>query len=461
MEQTKQPMWGGRFARLPATLMQQINESISVDRRLWQEDIAGSLAHVAMLGRQGIIAEGEAAQIREGLHQVEAELAQGKLEFCSELEDIHMHIEARLRELIGAVAGKLHTARSRNDQVATGFRLWVRRHCDTVRQGIAALLAALEEQKAANEGTIMPGFTHLQTAMPVTLARHLDAYCRMLLRDAQRLQDCQRRLNECPLGAGALAGSSYPIDRAYTAGELGFAQPMPNTMDAVSDRDFALEYLSGLSILAMHLSRLGEELVLWSSQQFGFVRLAEEFSTGSSMLPQKRNPDAAELLRGKAGSVIGGLVQLLVVLKGLPLTYAKDMQEDKKPVFEATDTILLCLRAAEGMIRTMEVKREAMFAAAQQGYANAAYLADYLVQRLGIPFREAHHIVGGIVARAEKQGATLEALPLAQMQAVCPKIDKSVYAALEYTASRAQGRAAASKKEGSAAGALGAASTRP
>ena len=424
---------------MPGALMQEINESISVDHRLWKEDIEGSLAHVEMLARQGIVELAEAEQISEGLHQIANELAEGKLEFRSELEDIHMHIEARLGELIGPVAGKLHTARSRNDQVATDFRLWVRRNCDRVGEEIGMLLEALAQQKAANETTIMPGFTHLQVAMPVTFARHLDAYCQMLLRDAQRVNDCRRRLNECPLGAGALAGSSYPLDRNYTAQKLGFERPMPNTMDAVSDRDFALEYLGCLSILTTHLSRLGEELVLWSSQQFGFVRIADEFSTGSSMMPQKRNPDAAELLRGKAGSVIGGLVQLLVVLKGLPLTYAKDMQEDKKAVFEATDTVLLCLRAAEGMIRSMKVDREAMFRAVKQGYANATYLADYLVQELGVPFREAHHIVGQIVACAERLGLPLEELPLGEMQAIYAKIDERVYAALRYDVARAAG----------------------
>ena len=439
MEEKKQQIWGGRFSRLPGALMQEINESISVDHRLWKEDIEGSLAHVEMLARKGIVELAEAEQIAEGLHQVANELAEGKLEFRSELEDIHMHIEARLGELIGPMAGKLHTARSRNDQVATDFRLWVRRNCDRVGEEIGMLLEALAQQKAANETTIMPGFTHLQVAMPVTFARHLDAYCQMLLRDAQRVNDCRRRLNECPLGAGALAGSSYPLERNYTAQKLGFERPMPNTMDAVSDRDFALEYLGCLSILATHLSRLGEELVLWSSQQFGFIRIADEFSTGSSMMPQKRNPDAAELLRGKAGSVIGGLVQLLVVLKGLPLTYAKDMQEDKKAVFEATDTVLLCLRAAEGMVRSMKVDREAMFHAVKQGYANATYLADYLVQELGVPFREAHHIVGQIVACAERLGLPLEELPLGEMQAIYAKIDERVYAALRYDVARAVG----------------------
>ena len=441
METQKQAIWGGRFSRLPATLMQQINESISVDQRLWQQDIEASLAHVEMLARQKIIEAAEAEQITEGLLEVADELAKGELPFCNELEDIHMHIETRLGELVGPVALKLHTARSRNDQVATDFRLWVRTHCKKVNQHITKLVEALEQQKAANHSAIMPGFTHLQPAMPVTFARHLDAYCCMLLRDTQRIADCSKRLNECPLGAGALAGSSYPIDPHYSAHRLGFTGPMSNTMDAVSDRDFALEYLSALSILAVHLSRLGEELVLWSSQQFGFIRLADEFSTGSSMLPQKRNPDAAELLRGKAGTVIGSLAGLLIVLKGLPLTYSKDMQEDKKPVFEATDTILLCLQAAEGMIRTMEVQHKAMFAAVQQGYTNAVYLADYLVQKLGVPFRRAHHIVGSIVARAEQQRLSLEELPLCEMQAVYEPIDNGVYAALQYDVARASGTA--------------------
>ncbi|MEM9424320.1 MAG: argininosuccinate lyase [Spirochaetota bacterium] len=442
----QQQIWGGRFAAKPGAIMQQINESISVDQRLYREDIEGSKAHINMLSRQRIIKSGEAKEILRGLEQVEEELDAGKLEFRSELEDIHMHIEARLRELIGPAAGKLHTARSRNDQVATDFRLWVRRHCDQLLDEIAALQSVLEQQKASNAGTIMPGFTHLQVAMPITFSRHLDVYCQMLRRDAGRIADCRERLNECPLGAGALAGSSYPIDRAYTANALGFSRPMPNTMDAVSDRDFALEYLSTLSILATHLSRLGEELVLWSSYQFQFIRLADEFSSGSSMMPQKRNPDAAELLRGKAGHVIAQLTQLLIILKGLPLTYSKDMQDDKKPVFEATDTVILCLRAATGMLASMEVNREAMFRAVQQGYANATYLADWLVLEAKIPFREAHHIVGRLVARAEERGLKLEELPLSELRAVESKINQSVYKALRYDTLRASG--GASEQEG-------------
>ncbi|WGK69516.1 argininosuccinate lyase [Candidatus Haliotispira prima] len=436
---SQQQMWGGRFAALPGEIMQEINESIRIDQRLYREDIAGSLAHVAMLAKQGIIQPDEAEQISAGLRQVEQELAEGRLEFRSELEDIHMHVEARLGELIGPVAGKLHTGRSRNDQVATDFRLWVRRHCDLLQEEIAGLQNALEQQKTENTATIMPGFTHLQVAMPVTLARHLDVYCRMLERDAGRIADCRKRLNECPLGAGALAGSSYPLDRDCSARELGFDRPMPNTMDAVSDRDFALEYLSALSILATHLSRLGEELVLWSSYQFRFVKIADEFTTGSSMMPQKRNPDAAELLRGKAGHVIAQMIQLLIVLKGLPLTYSKDMQDDKKPVFEATDTVLLCLRAAAGMIRGMKANKEAMFEAVQQGYANATYLADWLVLQADIPFRQAHHIVGQLVARAEELGLKLEDLPLAEMQVVENRIDRSVYEALRYDVQKASG----------------------
>ena len=436
--ENKQQIWGGRFAALPSEIMQQINESISVDQRLYREDIAGSLAHVAMLAKQNIIQDDEAAEIAQGLKQIEQELAQGQLAFCSELEDIHMHIEARLAELIGPVAGKLHTGRSRNDQVATDFRLWVRCHCNLILDEITNLQQALEQQKAANAQTIMPGFTHLQVAMPVTFARHLDVYCQMLLRDMGRIRDCRERLNECPLGAGALAGSSYPLDRDFTATNLGFTKAMPNTMDAVSDRDFALEYLSALSILATHLSRLGEELVIWSSYQFRFVQIADEFTTGSSMMPQKRNPDAAELLRGKAGHVIAQLTQLLIVLKGLPLTYSKDMQDDKKPVFEATDTIVLCLRAAAGMIAGLKVNKEAMLRAVQEGYANATYLADWLVQQTNTPFRQAHHIVGAIVARAEKLGLKLEELPLEEFQAIEPKIDHRIYQALTYDAQRCQ-----------------------
>ena len=438
-EQQKQQIWGGRFAAMPSQIMQQINESISVDVRLYREDIEASLAHVAMLARQRIIERGEAEQIASALRQIREEIAAGKMPFRSELEDIHMHVEARLAELIGPVAGKLHTARSRNDQVATDFRLWIRRHCDVLQEEIAQLQKALEQQKKENRDTIMPGFTHLQVAMPVTFARHLDVYCQMLSRDAGRLADCCERLNECPLGAGALAGSGYNLDRQFTSAELGFARPMANTMDAVSDRDFALEYLSALSILATHLSRLGEELVLWSSYQFQFVKLADDFTTGSSMMPQKRNPDAAELLRGKAGHVIAQMIQLLIVLKGLPLSYSKDMQDDKKPVFEASDTVVLCLRAATGMIRGMQANREAMFAAVQQGYANATYLADYLVLQLGLAFRQAHHIVGRLVARAEELGQKLEELSLAEMQAVEPRVEVGVYEFLRYDAGRASG----------------------
>ncbi len=439
IQDSQQQIRGGRFAVLPGDIMQQINESISIDQRLYREDILGSLAHVCMLARQGIIEASEAERLAAGLRQVQQELAEGRLEFHSELEDIHMHIEARLGELLGPLAGKLHTARSRNDQVATDFRIWVRRHCGVLLREIAGLQEVLEQQKAAHSDTIMPGFTHLQVAMPVTFARHLDVYCQMLRRDAGRIADCRRRLNECPLGAGALAGSGHPIDRKYTARQLGFERPVPNTMDAVSDRDFALEYLSTLSILATHLSRLGEELVLWSSYQFQFVKIADEFTTGSSMMPQKRNPDAAELLRGKAGNVIAQLQQLLIVFKGLPLTYSKDMQDDKKPVFEATDTVLLCLRAASGMLSGLTVKRKAMFEAVQQGYANATYLADYLVLELGIPFRRAHHIVGRLVSRAEELGLRLEELPLEVLQAVEPGITEKVYLDLEYAADRAGG----------------------
>lgn len=432
-----QQTWGGRFTGLPSPVMQQINQSIDVDRRLYREDIAGSLAHGAMLARQGILSPEDWAQMERGLKQIRAEIESGDFVFRPELEDIHMNIEARLTELIGPAAGRLHTARSRNDQVATDFRIWVREHARRILEQIDRLLGVLEVQKERHRETLMPGFTHLQSAQPVTFALHLDVYTQMLKRDRGRLLDGLERWNECPLGAGALAGTSYPIDRAYTSAELGFAGPMENPMDAVSDRDFALEYLSALSICALHLSRLGEELVLWSSYQFQFVYLGDAFTTGSSMMPQKRNPDAAELLRAKAGSVLGQLIQLSVVFKGLPLTYSKDMQEDKKPVFEATDTLLLCLRAAAGMIEGMEVHRDSMLRALESGYTNATYLADWLVSHLGLPFRQAHHLVGRLVLRAEELGQKLEEMDLTEMRQIVPEIDEGVFEALSYTAAKA------------------------
>ena len=423
-------MWGGRFTSGPAEIMQRINASIGVDRRLWRQDIAGSRAHAAMLVRQGILRQADGEAIALGLDQIEKEIADGRFAFKVELEDIHTNIESRLRELIGAPAGRLHTARSRNDQVAVDFRLWLREAIDGLDAQLVELTQAFLDRAEEHAATIMPGFTHLQVAQPVTFGHHLLAYVEMLSRDRGRLADCRGRLNESPLGAGALAGTSFPIDPAATAAALGFARPMANSMDAVSARDFAIEFLAAGAILATHLSRFAEELVLWTSEGFRFVALGDAFTTGSSIMPQKRNPDAAELVRGKAGQAIGALVQLLVVLKGLPLTYGKDMQEDKETVFLTVDNLSLSLAAMAGMVRDLKPDTGAMRQACDRGFITATDLADGLVRDLGLAFREAHHITGTLVRLAEQNGCGLAELPLAEMQRVEPRITAELRAGL-------------------------------
>jgi argininosuccinate lyase len=420
-------MWGGRFAAGPDAIMEAINASIGFDRRLAPQDIAGSKAHAAMLADTGIISDSDAAAIREGLDTILSEIEDGRFAFRTELEDIHMNVEARLRELVGETAGRLHTARSRNDQVATDFRLWVRDRVDEAADGLAALQRALLDQAEAGADWVMPGFTHLQTAQPVTWGHHILAYVEMFGRDAGRFRDARARLNECPLGAAALAGTSFPIDRAATAAALGFDRPCANSLDAVSDRDFALEYLSAASICAMHLSRFAEELVIWSSAQFRFVTLSDRFSTGSSIMPQKRNPDAAELIRAKIGRILGATVALFTVMKGLPLAYSKDMQEDKEQVFDAADALALSLAAMQGMVRDMTANRPALAAAAGHGFSTATDLADWLVREAGLPFREAHHVTGRLVALAEARSCGLEDLPLEAMREVHRGIDASVF----------------------------------
>jgi argininosuccinate lyase len=420
-------MWGGRFSASPDALMEAINESISVDQRLAAEDIQGSRVHSDMLAQCHIIAPADRDAIHKGLKAVLAEIEGGTFAFSRALEDIHMNVEARLAELIGAPAGRLHTARSRNDQVALDVRLWVRAAHERLAAGITGLMRALLDQATRHVGTVMPGFTHLQSAQPVTFGHHLMAYVEMLGRDHSRLRDSRARLNECPLGAGALAGTSFPIDRDATAKALGFDGPTRNSLDSVSDRDFALEFLAIAAICATHLSRLAEEIVLWVTPQFGFVRLSDRWTTGSSIMPQKRNPDAAELVRGKTGRVVGALVALLMLMKGLPLTYAKDMQEDKQQVFDAADTLEMTLAAMTGMIADLTVVPERMAAAAGVGFATATDLADWLVRSLGIPFRDAHHLTGRLVAEAERRKCGLEDLPLEAMQAVEPRITKAVY----------------------------------
>ncbi len=428
-------LWGGRFDGGPAEIMARINASISFDQRLYAQDIAGSKAHCEMLMAQGIISAGDGKQIVSGLDAILAEISAGKFSFNAALEDIHMNIEARLAELIGDAAGRLHTARSRNDQVAVDFRLWVRDALDHLEAALRDLQHALLARAGEHAATIMPGFTHLQSAQPVTFGHHLLAYVEMFGRDRSRLRDARARLNESPLGAAALAGTSFPIDREATAKALGFARPMRNSLDAVSDRDFALEFLSSCAINAVHLSRLAEEIVFWSSAQFGFVQLTDEFSSGSSIMPQKRNPDAAELIRGKTGRVTGALNALLMMMKGLPLAYSKDMQEDKEQVFDTADTMSLCIAAMTGMIRTMIIREDAMLAAAGKGYSTATDLADWLVRELNIPFRQAHHITGEAVKRAEAKRVTLEQLSLADLQAIEPRITQAAQAALSVQAS--------------------------
>ena len=428
-------MWGGRFAAGPSAIMREINASIPFDKALWQQDIAASKAHVAMLGAQGIVSPEDAATISAGLDIVAAEYAANGVPEDWDLEDIHMTTEARLAELVGAVAGRLHTARSRNDQVATDFRLWVRDAIDQMDAGLAGLQATLVTRAGEHADSIMPGFTHLQTAQPVTLGHHLMAYVEMLRRDRSRLADARARMNQCPLGSAALAGTGFPIDRDATAQALGFDAPTANSLDAVSDRDFALDFLYACSTCALHLSRLAEELILWASQPFGFIRLPDSLSTGSSIMPQKKNPDAAELVRGHSGRVIGALTSLMITMKGLPLAYSKDMQDDKPPVFEAASLMALSIAAMTGMIAQSTFNTARMRAAAELGYATATDLADWLVRAAGIPFREAHHITGAAVKLAENRGVALDALSLTDLQAIDARIDQSVYAALSVDAS--------------------------
>ena len=430
-------IWGGRFAAGPSAIMEEINVSVGFDQRLAKQDLHGSRAHCAMLVAQGIVSKEDGDAIQEGLTRIEKEIAAGNFLFKRALEDVHMNIESRLADLIGAPAGRLHTARSRNDQVATDFRMWVRAAIDTLDDEIRKLQVALIDKADAHAETIMPGFTHMQAAQPVTFGHHLLAYVEMFGRDRGRLNDARKRMNECPLGAGALAGTSFPIDRALTAEKLNFDRPMANSMDAVSDRDFALEFLAAASILAIHMSRLAEEMVNWSSAQFGFIRFTDAFSTGSSMMPQKRNPDAAELVRGKTGRIFGGLIALLTVMKGLPLTYSKDMQEDKEIVFAAFDTLELCLAATAGMVVDMAPDTARMRASASAGFTTATDLADWLTRVLDIPFRESHHVTGKIVKLAEGKGCALAEMTLAEMQAAEPRITQDVFKVLTPEASAA------------------------
>ncbi len=427
--------WGGRFAAGPSAIMQEINASIGFDRKLWRQDIRGSVAHAAMLAKVGVISAEDAAAINDGLAAIAHEIETGVFPFDAALEDIHMNIEARLTDRIGDAGRRLHTARSRNDQVATDFRLWVRDAIDGLAAQIADLMRALAGRAAEHAADAMPGFTHLQTAQPVTFGHHLLAYVEMLDRDRGRLADARRRLNECPLGAAALAGTSFPIDRHMTAQALGFDRPTANSLDAVSDRDFALEFLAAAAISAMHLSRLAEEIIVWSSAPFRFIRLSDAYTTGSSIMPQKRNPDAAELVRAKTGRMTGALVGLLTVMKGLPLAYAKDMQEDKEPVFDAAEAWALALAAMAGVVRDMVPDAERMRSFASAGFATATDLADWLVRVLRLPFRDAHHVTGCLVAMAEAKGVDLSGLSLAAMQRVEPRITDAVFSVLTVDAS--------------------------
>ncbi|HEX8215865.1 MAG TPA: argininosuccinate lyase [Allosphingosinicella sp.] len=428
-------MWGGRFAEGPSALMREINASISFDKRMWRQDIEASRAHVAMLSAEGVVSPEDADSICEGLERVEEEYEASGVPEDPALEDIHMHVEHRLGELIGAAAGRLHTARSRNDQVATDFRLWVRDSIDEASGGIEALQRALVVRAEQHAATVMPGFTHLQVAQPVTLGHHLMAYYEMLRRDRSRFADARRRMNECPLGAAALAGTSFPLDREATALALGFERATANSIDSVSDRDFALDYLMAATQCALHLSRLAEEVVIWASQPFSFVQLPDAYSTGSSIMPQKRNPDAAELVRGHCGRIAGAMTALVMVMKGLPLAYSKDMQNDKPPVFEAHDLLILSLAAMTGMAETLTFDAERMRAATEAGHATATDFADWLVREAGVPFREAHHISGRAVRLADERGSKLWELPLADLQSVDPRIDKRIFDVLSVEAS--------------------------
>jgi argininosuccinate lyase len=428
-------MWGGRFGEGPADIMAEINASVDFDKRLAAQDLAGSKAHARMLADQGIIAQADAASILKGLDQIAREIADGSFVFKRELEDIHLNIESRLADIIGPAAGRLHTARSRNDQVATAFRLWVREACTRADAGLLALQRALLKQAASHTETIMPGFTHMQPAQPVSFAHHCLAYVEMFARDRGRFADAGKRMNESPLGAAALAGTPFPIDRGKTAKALGCDSPARNSLDAVASRDFALEYLSAASIASVHLSRLAEEIVIWMTPAFGFISLSDKFTTGSSIMPQKRNPDAAELVRAKTGRILGSFVTLTTVMKGLALAYAKDLQEDKEALFSAADALDLSLAAMAGMAADMKANPAKMRAAAEAGYPTATDLADWLVNTLNKPFREAHHIAGSIVKRAEEKGVTLENLPLADMQKVEPRITNEIVTVLSLEAS--------------------------
>lgn len=423
-------MWGGRYAEGPDAIMEEINASIDFDRKLYRQDIEGSKAHATMLAAQQIISDEDANKILHGLDTILSEIEAGTFTFSRALEDIHMNVEARLTELIGPAAGRLHTARSRNDQVALDFRLWVRATLDDIDVQITDLQDALVDKASDHAGAVMPGFTHLQSAQPVTFGHHLLAYVEMIERDRTRMRDARERMNECPLGAAALAGTSFPIDRKATAEALGFDRPTANSLDTVADRDFALEALSAASILAMHLSRFAEEIVIWSSAQFDFVKLSDKFTTGSSIMPQKRNPDAAELVRAKTGRIMGAMNALFVVMKGLPLTYSKDMQEDKEQTFDALENLSLAIAAMTGMVRDMEPVKAKMKKAAGSGYATATDLADWLVRELGLPFRDAHHVTGRIVGIASDAKLELHRVPLAQMQEVEPRITDEVFSVL-------------------------------
>ena len=429
-EKASNEMWGGRFASGPDRLMEAINASIGFDRRLYAQDIRASQAHARMLAETGIISAEDQSKIAHGLDTILSEIEAGDFVFRTELEDIHMNVEARLAELIGPAAGRLHTARSRNDQVATDFRLWAKEELQAVAAQLVALIEAFLDKAGTHAATLMPGFTHLQSAQPVTFGHHCMAYVEMFGRDLSRVEDAIERLDESPLGAAALAGTGFPIDRHMTASALGFREPTRNSIDTVSDRDYALELLSVAAICGTHLSRLAEEIVIWSTPQFGFVRLSDAFSTGSSIMPQKKNPDAAELVRAKTGRINGHLVGLLTVMKGLPLAYSKDMQEDKEAVFDAARTLDLMLAAMTGMVRDMSVQTAAMKKAASSGYSTATDLADWLVREAGLPFREAHHVTGRAVAMAEERGIALEKLPLDELKALNAAITEDVYSVL-------------------------------
>ncbi|MBB98609.1 MAG: argininosuccinate lyase [Rhodobacteraceae bacterium] len=423
-------MWGGRFAEGPDAIMEEINASIDYDRKLYSQDIEGSKAHVRMLAAREIVAADDAEKIAHGLDTIRSEIESGAFTFQRSLEDIHMNIEARLAELIGPTAGRLHTARSRNDQVATDFRMWVRDTLDTLDAQLTALIQGLAERALEHAGDVMPGFTHLQSAQPVTFGHHLLAYVEMFSRDRSRMRDARARMNECPLGSAALAGTSFPIDREMTAKSLGFDRPTANSLDAVSDRDFIIEALGAASICSMHLSRLAEEIVIWCSAQFGFVTLSDKFSTGSSIMPQKKNPDAAELVRAKTGRIYGSLTALLVMMKGLPLAYSKDMQEDKEQAFDGLPSLSLALAAMTGMVADLQPNTKAMKQAAGSGYSTATDLADWLVRVLGMPFRDAHHVTGRIVALGVERGVALHKIPLADLQAIEPRITADLFSVL-------------------------------